>query len=702
MKKYLSLKILIPALIVLFSGLITLTIIAGITMKNSLTKTMIETTNFSLDDLIAQSLDNTGQITFLKVTMADNYIQLAKLLAQNLEENAENLSTEEYIEMAKEVGVAEIHVTDENGVLEWGSVAGFYGFDFHTSDQTKPFLKILTDSNYALAQEPQSRAVDGVLFQYISVSRRDQPGIVQIGIKAHVIQEVIDRVDTQKLIDSFNVDEYGGSTFIIATDGTTLKHKNRDVIGLNVFTEFPWGSNFEDVESGQFYYTHNDTEKFLSYRRFGEEIYCASVFVEPYINPVKNMNRVMIITSALFGIVLAFLIIFLIRNIASNPLRKLNNKISILAEGEGDLTQNIKINSTDEVGQLATGINDFISSLRVIVSNIKKASTETQIIKESLNMKAAGSSTTFNKISASVTNINNEIATLDEQINKSRDISKSIENEIDNLDREVENQVSAVEESTASVNQMVASLKNVSIITTNKSQATQQLVETTRSGGEKIILLNRLVEEIQQSVTDISQMVSIIDDIASRTSLLSMNAAIEAAHAGDQGKGFAVVADEIRKLSESTANNAKSINQVLENIRGQVDEATTASGETNSAFNEINKEVHSVSEALSEIKLAAEELSNGGEQIIDAMYILQEVSTKVRSGAIEMKQGATLMGHSMNNVKDISGKVLHTVSDIADESNLIAQGSDDLNTITKELSDNTRLLDNEISRFKTE
>lgn len=698
----LSIKILIPSLIVLFMGLFAVSFIAHDTTKSILNEKLISSTNFSLDAMVDQGIESNNQVEMITKIMSENFLQVTKLLSIYLGNSSEKLSTQEYIDLAEKIGVDEIHITDENGVLRWGSVEGFYNFDFRTSEQTKPFLKILSDPTYSLAQEPQLRGVDNSLFQYVSVSRIDKPGIVQIGVKASVLEEAIRSVDFQQLVDTYKVDNVGGYVFITSLEGVIEKHRDKKIIGIDLVKDYDWGKKLLESDSGSFYYRFKDANKFMSYRVVGDSIFCASVFVNPYIEPVKDMDRVLLITAIVVGFILLLVITLFLGRLVRRPLKELIEKIKILAEGEGDLTQEIIFHSNDEVGELASSINQFIISLKTIIGNIKLRSNETQKIKESLLDEAKDSAIIGSNISENVQDIKNNISKLDDEILESMKIEQSIEVQIEELDREIENQVSAVEESTASINEIVASLNNVSTITTNKYNATLKLVDITKTGGDKVVFMNNVVSEIHESVQQISSMVTLINDIASQTSLLSMNAAIEAAHAGDEGKGFAVVADEIRKLSESTGNNVASITKVLADIKSQVNEATLASSDTNNAFVEISSEVESVSQALSEINLSTAELSNGGEQILDAMYILQDVSSKVRNGASEMKDGAKNMSTAMNQVKNISKDVLGKVDRISRNSKSIADGADTINELSINLSDNTNDLNSEIQRFKTE
>jgi len=122
--------------------------------------------------------------------MDEKNIALAQVLASIIAENPGKLEPAEMIKLARLFNVDEVHVTDEKGILQWGNVADFYGFDFNGSDQTRPLLDILRNPALKIAQEPQRRGSDGVMFQYISVARTDKTGIVQVGVSMATIDEI--------------------------------------------------------------------------------------------------------------------------------------------------------------------------------------------------------------------------------------------------------------------------------------------------------------------------------------------------------------------------------------------------------------------------------------------------------------------------------------------------------------------------------
>ena len=122
--------------------------------------------------------------------MDKSNISLAQTLAFLINEDPAKLEPANMAQLARLFGVDEVHVTDENGILWWGNVADFYGYDFSSEDQTRPLLEILRNPSLTIAQEPQPRGSDGVMFQYISVSRIDQRGIVQVGVGMKTIDEI--------------------------------------------------------------------------------------------------------------------------------------------------------------------------------------------------------------------------------------------------------------------------------------------------------------------------------------------------------------------------------------------------------------------------------------------------------------------------------------------------------------------------------
>lgn len=355
----------------------------------------------------------------------------------------------------------------------------------------------------------------------------------------------------------------------------------------------------------------------------------------------------------------------------------------------------------NEISTLGLWFNQFILSLKNSLLSIKMASNNSVDVKDELNAGSEQTLVSLTEITANIDSINNQIKVLSENIANSSSAISQISSTITSLNGQIEDQTSAVTESSASVTQMIASINNVASISRKKKESTNRLVETARSGGEKINATSKIIKEVTSHIDNIVEMNEIINDIASQTDLLSMNAAIEAAHAGESGKSFAVVADEIRQLAESSSENAKNISGLLNNIINDIENASTASEESNQAFEEINKEILDVANALDEVTTTTSELSTGGQQIIEAMTVLSDISIKVKEGSMEMQSGAQMIMQSMANVNNISDIVVNGNNEIGAGIKEIGQAMHKIAELGGQLSEQSEALNREINKFTT-
>jgi len=219
---------------------------------------------------------------------------------------------------------------------------------------------------------------------------------------------------------------------------------------------------------------------------------------------------------------------------------------------------------------------------------------------------------------------------------KERVVQGKIQAMMEQLNEHVEEQTSSVAASSAATEEMIANIQSVTDTLSKNTQSVRELQEASEAGHAS---LNKVVTDIQgiaRESESLMEINSVMQNIASQTNLLSMNASIEAAHAGDAGRGFSVVADEIRKLAESSSKQSKTIGGVLKSIKGSIDEITKSTGVVLGKFDAIGEGVRTVALQEDSILHSMEEQGEGSKQILQAVSNVNEITHQVREAARRM------------------------------------------------------------------
>jgi len=417
------------------------------------------------------------------------------------------------------------------------------------------------------------------------------------------------------------------------------------------------------------------------------------------IQRIESRSRAYAIVVLLVLLAAAVFLALFLSNRIVRSVRSIAEDVAYMREG--DITRTFDVNTRDEIGTLATDLGGFVVSLKDSIRSIQNVSTENVRMKEDLIATTEQTSASATQIAANAESINRQISLFDDSVVSASLAVRTIGTGMRELDTQIEEESSMVEESIVAVTAMISSIDSVTRTAGERRAATERLTTTVSSGGEKMHATFEIVNEINESVSSIEEITRIIEELSSQTNLLAMNAAIEAAHAGDAGRGFSVVADEIRKLAEASSTNSHEISRILKSIVERVTEAGSSGSQMNHAFGEIDREVQEVSSSLAEIFANMQELRSGGNMILDTMASLREVSANVRTESNTVRKSAGEVESTMMSVQQVSTQVRGGMDEIAGGIREISTAVDSVRASAARLGELGESLNRDLAKFRT-
>ena len=593
-------KILIPVLMVMIISFVVISVMSA-SFISSTARGITDSQMRSVAESVQTQIALTNEVVAITLSMMDQKnIFLAQTLAFMIAEDPGLLDYENMAMLAKLFGVDEVHVTDSNGVLQWGNIPGFYGFNFMDGDQTRPLLAILNDPKLAIAQEPQPRGVDGVMFQYISVSRLGMPGIVQVGVSMGRIDDIKSSMSVQNAIDGMRIGTDGG-VFLLNRDKKVIASSSSSLLGRDMVGE-GWIDEMFAGKSGNMAYTYQEINYDSFYRMAGDDlmvIYLPSSEIKSY--TTKNLSAIIIIGCAAI-IVLVLLILTLFRKNISRPINELVQASEAMAVG--DMSISMTFSSNDEFGQLTSSFKKMQESTQKeirVLEQIAEGDLTSDITlrgeKDQMGLAMRKIVDGLNYLFGEINNATVQVFTGAQQVADGAKI----------LAHGSVDQAASIRELSGSIVEIAAQTK----VNADKAIETANLAKTIMDKAEKG---NTQMDEMMQAVDDINEasrsirnIIKTIDDIAFQTNILALNAAVEAARAGSAGKGFAVVAEEVRNLATKSAEAANDTGNLIANSIEKAELGAHIAGETAASLKEIVSGINESNQLIREIARSSEE-----------------------------------------------------------------------------------------------
>ena len=417
--------------------------------------------------------------------------------------------------------------------------------------------------------------------------------------------------------------------------------------------------------------------------------------------PVRIMTNFAIIIAAAV-ILVGSIIAFFLYQFMTSPIVKVTGTLQDIAQGEGDLTQVIDEKGNDEISSMAHYFNLTIGKIKTLVMSIGSEANELSGIGLDLSNNMGQTAAAMNQIAANIQSIKNQMVNQSTSVNETNATMENITSNISKLNGYVETQANSVSHSSSAIEEMLANINSVTDTLIKNSENVDELTSASEVGRSGLFEVSADIQEIAKESEGLLEINSVMENIASQTNLLSMNAAIEAAHAGEAGRGFAVVADEIRKLAVNSGEQSKTISNVLKKIKTSIDKITHSTENVLKRFEAIDSGIKTVAQQEENIRYAMEEQGQGSKQILESIGQVNEVTKLVQNVSLEMLEGA-------KEVIRESESLAKATQEISGGINEMATGADEVNTAVNhvnELSDRNResigLLTKEVSRFKVE
>ena len=492
-----------------------------------------------------------------------------------------------------------------------------------------------------------------------------------------------------------------GYCMLMQNDGLILadpKHTDYNLKTLKE-TDIPAFNEIDKMKEGSAFIMLDGKTWKVSVFSLPEVNWKVALFIEQ--NEILSLFYTLLKNMILIGLFM-FVLYFTLAFIFAGALKRYFKRLEIVFGkiASGDLTDRLAVKKNNEVGRIMMNLNTAIENNHTMICLLKDEADKMNSIGSQLSSSMEETAAAIKQIGENVKGVKEKAMSQAAGVTETVATVEQINGRLSRLVSSIEMQTESINESSVVITRMAENTVKIAKTLDQNNELIKTVYGQTKVGKDGARTANEIVKQIAEKSASLLEASQIIQNIASQTNLLAMNAAIEAAHAGESGKGFAVVADEIRKFAEGSNLQGKQIAAVIKETTEIIHNITEAGSRAEKTFIDVYNLVSQISEKEDSILEVMREQEENGKHVLDAIKRINDVTSEIDSASAEMLEGGNQIGQEMQKLAEIT---LETT----DSMNEIASGADQITIAVKEVSDITQKnkasienLSNEVSKFK--
>lgn len=522
--------------------------------------------------------------------------------------------------------VNELHVIDKEGIITESTIDAYVGFDMKSGEQSNAFMVIVDDPSIEIVQEPQVNVAEGVVMQYIGVARKDAPGLVQVGVRPEVLENMLAGTEIDVVLKDIDFGENGYIYAIDKESGQILAHQKEALIGTSATDAgFPAGFTGKGkavVDGKRGYYLAEEYDG----RIIGTFMPAGEYYAE------RNNQTIVVLIS--MAVIFGLLLLMINRMVDDKIVRGIDQITDSMKEiAGGNFAIRVDVKGNPEFIQLSSSINKMVESICQKMEENEKLLDQQKDDVENNKML--------------IQNVKDACMDLNRVSGETLESADYIYNGTGEQERAVEDLKQIMDQLTQELNSSVEVSGNV---VTETGETVEKIVYT----QSQMELLKGSMQRISDMSIEIEKIIDEINSIAQQTNMLSLNASIEAARAGEMGKGFAVVATQVGELAARSAQAAKETYELITNSIHAVEEGKEITDRTAEAFGVVVKNMETAS---SDVEKVTDMVRGNVGIVTNAVSQIQRISDVVERN-VEISHNTK---QASSNMADITGKLLEIV-----------------------------------------